>query len=194
MTAAMTALCFSVSLPRTVDNHWTSQTRLTMHVFAKLAIWLMLVDLCQAVDKKPTIVKLLSNNSQAAKFEIATNSKETRWFHGDRVCSLHFKDFDGWSDFELPIKCDQKKITINLDDGIKLVKNPVPAGEYEVKVVVKRVQSDELTGESDAVNFCLTADDEPVEGVTNESAANTATPGMLTVILGILYSVSFLVL
>eukprot|EP01083_Nonionella_stella_P158355 515371_1 len=121
-----------------------------MYSLAKLTISvLLLVSVCEASVKKPTIsIRKNENPTENAKqidIEFATRSREKGGWFGlwhntnDTTCSLIVENVDSGKEVEIPVKCSATNLTINLDERTEVEHGAKAEIEAEGDVLEKQM-------------------------------------------------------
>eukprot|EP01083_Nonionella_stella_P172849 594437_1 len=128
---------------------------------------LLLVSVCEASVKKPTIsIRKSENPTENAKkvdIEFATRAREKGgWFglwHNDKdtTCALVVENVDSGKEVEIPVKCSATNLTIHLDERTEVehgAKTEIEAERTEVEHGAKT----EIEAEGDGLEKQMTAD------------------------------------
>eukprot|EP01083_Nonionella_stella_P001020 2942_1 len=130
-----------------------------------------------AENKDPTQVHLKFDTKQKDGWKLMV-------WRDNPECSIRVYNVDNMEleTISVPVKCSQKEIIINMEDG-DAPKTPttLPVGRYNAKIVVLKKKGGDVLSESKFTEFTLGAK----LAVEPDSASYTAKPGMLTLVIGV---------
>eukprot|EP01083_Nonionella_stella_P235815 828828_1 len=162
-----------------------------MYFLAKLMFGLMLASVSLAAmdygyGPDPPGLVVDAKNKDPTKVHLKFNTKQKDgsvlmvWLDNPE-CSIRVYNVDNMEleTISVPVKCSQKEIIINMEDGD--APTTLPAGRYNAKIVVLKKKGGDVLSESKFTEFTLGAK----LAVEPDSASYTAKPGMLTLVIGV---------